>query len=192
MTARPIPLLASATITLVGLSLLLAGCVSGGAVGSSAPEITQRVEGEAAEQIVGPDLMAEYTAFTDAQQLPDDPTAPLTAVTPAQKSFVAEEKMIAADAGRPWTADDETVALSLGFEGCQIAILNAHAVDADLLRNHVGQSDIYRYLIDPTMSEEERVLVEADVTRTLARGATHLCPEDGARWTAAAESVYGS
>jgi len=191
MTARPVTLLASASMVLVGLTLLLTGCVTEGAAATSAPEGAVRVDGEAAERIVGPELMAEFTAFTDAQQLPDDPTSPLTAVTPEQKAFVEEEKTIAAETGRPWTVDDETIALSLGFEACQVAILNAHAVDAVLLGTHVGQSDIYRYLIDPTITAEEKRAAEADATRMLARGATHLCPADGALWTAASEDVYG-
>jgi hypothetical protein len=192
MSPRPRLLWAALPVGVVGLLALIAGCASGPASGLPLPAITERVDGEAAEQIVGADRLAEYDSFTAAQQLPEDPSSPLTAVTPEQEAFIADEKAIAVRSGRTWTADEETIALSLGFEGCQIAILNGHAVDADLLRMHVQQSDIYAYLIDPSATAEERTLLEAELTRTLARGAMHLCPEDGARWTTAADEVYGT
>ncbi|MFF7683054.1 hypothetical protein ACFZA2_09835 [Microbacterium sp. NPDC007973] len=171
----------------------LAGCASSGP-DAQAPEptVTARVDGQAAIDAMDPHVLAEYESFFAAQNYPEDATSPLTPATPAQEAFVAEQRAMFTERGWEWNADEQTIALSLAFEGCGVAILNGHAVDAELLRHHVAFSELFAYLIDADATEDERGAAEADFSATLVSGTVHLCPDDGASWSAAWNEVFGA
>lgn len=170
----------------------LAGCASNG-LDARAPEptVTARLDGQAAVDAMDPKVLAEYESFFAEQNYPEDETSPLTPTTAAQDAFVAEQRAMFTERGWEWNADEQTIALSLAFEGCGVAILNGHAVDAELLRHHVAFSELFAYLIDPEATEDQRRAAEADFSGTLVSGTVHLCPDDGASWSAAWNEVYG-
>jgi hypothetical protein len=178
---------------LVGVLSASAGCATspGPIAANEDREGETRLEGAEAREAIGEEVLEEHETFLAAQNYPLDDSRPLVASTAEQRAFVAAERAELEGRGISWTPDEETIALSLAFEGCTIAILNSHAVDADLLRTHVTQSDTYAYLVPSDLPDGERIEAEASVTRTLVRGATFLCPEDGTSWTAASAEVYG-
>ncbi|WP_298872864.1 hypothetical protein [uncultured Microbacterium sp.] len=177
------------SVGLIGLS----GCApQGPATREPEPTVTASVSGQAALDGIEEDVLAEYDTFFAAQNYPDDETSPLTATTPAQEAFVAEQQAVFAERGWEWNPDEQTIALSLAFEGCGVAILNEHDVNAELLRHHVAFSELFDYLIEPGVADDQRLIAEADFAGTMVSGALHLCPDDGARWAAAYREVYES
>jgi hypothetical protein len=136
------------------------------------------------------DAFAEREKFFEEQQLPLDGT-PLVAVTPEQKEFIAEQKAYVEEQGVAWTAQDESLSLALAADACETAILNDHAVDADLLRTHVATSPLFAQLVPADLQGDDRTYAEAPLASVMVFGATFLCPDDGDAWITAYQAVYG-
>lgn len=149
--------------------------------------------GDAASPGAGDDLgdvFAEREKFFEEQQLPLDGT-PLVAVTAAQKEFIAQQKAYVEEQGVAWTAQDESLSLALAADACETAILNDHAIDADLLRTHVATSPLFAQLVPADLQGDDRTSAEAPIASVMVFGATFLCPDDGDDWIAAYTDVYG-
>ncbi|MFS0793863.1 hypothetical protein [Microbacterium sp. 1P10AE] len=149
--------------------------------------------GESASPDAGDDVgdaFAEREKFFEEQQLPLDGT-PLVAVTPEQKEFIAEQKAYVEEQGVAWTAEDESLSLALAADACETAILNNHAIDADLLRTHVATSPLFAQLVPADLQGDDRTYAEAPIASVMVFGATFLCPDDGDAWISAYTEVYG-
>lgn len=136
------------------------------------------------------DAFAEREKFFQEQQLPLDGT-PLTAVTPAQQEFIAQQKAYVEEQGVEWTAQDESLSLALAADACETAILNNHEIDADLLRTHVATSPLFAQLVPADLQGDDRTSAEAPIASVMVFGATFLCPDDGDAWISAYTEVYG-
>jgi hypothetical protein len=136
------------------------------------------------------DAFAEREKFFEEQQLPLDGT-PLTAVTPAQQEFIAQQKAYVEEQGVAWTAQDESLSLALAADACETAILNNHEIDADLLRTHVATSPLFAQLVPADVQGDDRTYAEAPIASVMVFGATFLCPDDGDAWISAYTDVYG-
>ncbi len=135
------------------------------------------------------DPLAERDRFFEEQQLPLDGT-PLVAVTPAQKEFIAEQRAYVEEQGFEWTAEEESLSLALVADACETAILNSHAVDADILRAHVATSPLFSQLVDPSLQGEQRTAAEDPIANLMVYGTTFLCPQDSDAWIDAYTEVY--
>ncbi|MBT9607062.1 hypothetical protein [Microbacterium sp.] len=136
------------------------------------------------------DAFAERDRFFEEQQLPLDGT-PLVAVTPEQKEFIAQQKAYVEEQGATWTAQEESLSLALAADACETAILNAHAIDADLLRTHVATSPLFAQLVPADLQGGDRTSAEAPIASVMVFGTTFLCPDDGDAWIEAYIEVYG-
>lgn len=136
------------------------------------------------------DAFAERERFFEEQQLPLDGT-PLTAVTPAQKEFIAQQKAYVEEQGATWTDQEESLSLALAADACETAILNHHDIDSDLLRSHVATSPLFAQLLPADLQGDDRTFAESPIASVMVFGTTFLCPDDGDAWIAAYTEVYG-
>jgi len=191
MNAHPRPLVLSLTITAVLLATT--ACFPLPSPGASdesesAPAQTQPADGADAESVDDP--LAERQAFFEEQQLPLDGT-PLTAVTPAQKEFISQQRAYVEGQGSTWSAQDENISLALAADACETAILNSHRIDASTLQTHVATSPLFAAILPKDADAATRAAGESNVASVMVFGTSFLCPDDSAAWQAAYTEVYG-
>ena len=136
------------------------------------------------------DVFAEREEFFREQQLPMDGSL-LTAVTPAQQQFIAEQRAYVEQQGGSWSATEESVSLALAADACETSILNRHQIDASTLTTHVTTSPLFAQLLPADLEGDARTQAEAHVASVMAFGTTFLCPDDGDQWVTAYREVYG-
>lgn len=136
-------------------------------------------------------VVAELDAFLRVQGFDDDDSA-LTATTPAQKAFLADQESYYGEQGWEWAEPDATLALAFAVDACQTSILHGHRFDTDLLRRHVATSPLYAGMIPADSSGMDRTGWELGAIEMAAYGASYLCPADGRQWMSAYEEVSRS
>lgn len=191
---RPLAL----TLTLTAMLAVTTACVplpsplgpeGAATVAPEAPLPGDERTGVPAEEDLG-DPLAERDRFFEEQGLPLD-GSPLSAVTPAQKEFIAQQQAYAREMGREWTDQDESFSLALVADACETAILSSHDVDGTTLQAHVATSPLFAQLVPADVQGAQRTQAEAGIASLMVFGTTFLCPEDGDAWIAAYEEVYG-
>ena len=133
--------------------------------------------------------LAERDRFIKDQQLPMDGSH-LSAVTPEQKQFVAEQRAHIESHGEAWTQDYETTILALTGDACESAILSFHDVDTTAVQMHIASSPLFLGMIPENLSDAEHEQAEASMAEIMVYGMQHMCPADYPQWAQAVIELY--
>lgn len=134
------------------------------------------------------DRFAERDAFVAAQQLPLDGSL-LTATTPEQKEFIANQRAYMESNGIEWSAEAESIYLAAAADGCETAILNGHEIDTADFQAHVGSSPLFAAVLSG-LEGEKRTAGEANLASIMVYGMGYMCPADAPQWQAAYDETY--
>lgn len=153
---------------------------------SQAPVVT---DGNESEQPAVEDALAERDQFMEDQQLPLD-GSPLSAVTPAQKQFIEEQRTHVEEQGGVWTPEAESVTLALTADACETAILNNHDTDASTVQMHIDTSPLFGSQLPESLPEAQRAQAEMSMADIMVYGMQHMCPNDFQQWSEAVMELH--
>lgn len=181
-----------AVLTTAVLAATLAGCAPAPAPSDAAtPSVTASTptsSGPAAgEENPAPDMEAailEREEFFDAQQQPRDGSL-LSAKTPEQQEFIAQQRAYLESQGATWAPETESLLLATTLDACETAILNNHRTDADIFAMHVNSSPIFAQVAQGDAAAEQ------GLASIMVFGMSFVCPSDAEQWDAAYTEVYG-
>ena len=135
------------------------------------------------------DAFAEREQFFRDQQFASGSTT-LSAVTPAQKDFIAEQRAYIESQGAVWSPEYETVYLALTADACETSILNGHALETTTFTTHLQTSPLVATLLDG-VPEDQRTAATGNLASVMVFGTSFLCPADSPQWEAAYTEVFG-
>lgn len=187
LTRRPLPVAAVA----LAAAFLLSAC--GGTDVGTRPSPTSPPSSAAAPTPAASaeleDAFAERDRFFREQQFASGATT-LSAVTPAQKDFIAQQRAYLESQGAVWSDEYETIYLALTADACETSILNGHEVDTDTFTTHIQTSPLVTTILQD-VADEQRSAATANLASVMVFGTTFLCPADAPQWEAAYTEVFG-
>lgn len=185
MSLRTPLALAALGVTLLSLTACTGSATTPSTPSASTPSSAETAAGEPGLE----DSFAEREQFFRDQQFVRGSTT-LSAVTPAQLDFIAEQRAYIESHGAVWSAEYETVYLALTADACETSILNGHALDAATFTTHLQTSPLVATLVDG-VAEDQVPAATANLASVMVFGTSFLCPADAPQWEAAYTEVFG-
>ena len=179
----------AAALTTAVLAAALAGCApapsdsDGPTAAAATPTPSVPVEGEEGPALDMEAAVLEREDFFDAQQQPRDGSL-LSAKTPEQQEFIAQQRAYLESQGATWAPETESLLLATTLDACETAILNNHRTDADIFAMHVP-SPIFAQVTQGDAAAEQ------GLASIMVFGMSFVCPSDAEQWDAAYTEVYG-
>ncbi|MET2012698.1 hypothetical protein ABXJ56_14220 [Microbacterium chocolatum] len=182
----------AAALSVVVLAAALAACApapsdpGGSSTAPPAPSATSAAPG-GAEENAAPDMEAaliEREEFFEAQQQPRDGSL-LSAKTPEQQEFIAQQRAYLESQGATWAPETESLLLATTLDACETAILNNHRTDASIFATHVESSPLFAQVAQGDAAAEQ------GLASIMVFGMSFVCPADAEQWDAAYTEVYG-
>lgn len=180
----------AAALTTSVLAAALAGCApapsdsDGPTAAAATPTPSVPVEGEEGPALDMEAAILEREEFLDAQQQPRDGSL-LSAKTPEQQEFIAQQRAYLESQGATWAPETESLLLATTLDACETAILNNHRTDADIFAMHVNSSPIFAQVTQGDAAAEQ------GLASIMVFGMSFVCPSDAEQWDAAYTEVYG-
>ncbi|MGQ2913697.1 hypothetical protein [Microbacterium aurantiacum] len=191
MIFRSLHQFSAAALSTVVLVSALAACAPAPSdpAGASAtpPTASPAPAPEVGEENPAPDMesaLLEREEFFDAQQQPRDGSL-LSAKTPEQQEFIAQQRAYLESQGATWAPETESLLLATTLDACETAILNNHRTDADIFATHVSSSPLFAQVAQGDEAAEQ------GLASIMVFGMSFVCPSDAEQWDAAYTEVYG-